>query len=64
MFEKLLRNKISEPDFSKIIVQVDTLKENYNVFAYYVIKTILIHNFQDFLSWCQTHNTSLLQFNK
>lgn len=31
MFEKLLRNKISEPDFSKIIVQVDTLKENYNV---------------------------------
>jgi hypothetical protein len=39
-------------------------KEKSNVLAYYVIKTILIHNFQDFLSWCQTHNTSLLQFNK
>ena len=39
-------------------------KEKSNVLAYYVIKTILIHNFQDFLSWCQIHNTSLLQFNK
>ena len=39
-------------------------KEKSNILAYYVIKTILIHNFQDFLSWCQTHNTSLLQFNK
>jgi hypothetical protein len=39
-------------------------KEKSNILAYYIIKTILIHNFQDFLSWCQTHNTSLLQFNK
>ena len=39
-------------------------KEKSNILAYYVIKTILIHDFQDFLSWCQTHNSSLLQFNK
>jgi hypothetical protein len=39
-------------------------KENTNVLSYYVIKLILIVNFQSFLSWCDTHNTSLLQFNK
>ena len=39
-------------------------KEKSNILAYYVIKTILIHNFQDFLSWCQRNNSSLLQFNK
>ena len=39
-------------------------KERSNILAYYVIKTILIHDFQDFLSWCQRHNSSLLQFNK
>ena len=39
-------------------------KEKSNILAYYVIKTILIHNFQDFISWCQTNNPSLLQFNK
>ena len=39
-------------------------KEKSNILAYYVIKTILIHNFQDFLGWCQIHNSSLFQFNK
>ena len=38
--------------------------EKSNILAYYIIKTILLHNFQDFLMWCQNHNTSLLQFNK
>ena len=39
-------------------------KENTSVLSYYVITLILINNFQDFLSWCQTNNTSLLQFKK
>ena len=38
--------------------------ENTNIFAYYIITTILINNYQSFLSWCQKHNTSLLQFGK
>uniref|UniRef100_A0A6C0LM36 Uncharacterized protein n=1 Tax=viral metagenome TaxID=1070528 RepID=A0A6C0LM36_9ZZZZ len=43
----------------------DTLyKENTNVLSYYVIKTILLNNFQGFLSWCATNNLSLLQFKK
>ena len=39
-------------------------KEKTNILAYYVIKTIMLHNFQDFLSWCKRHNTSLFQFKK
>lgn len=39
-------------------------KENTNVLAYYVIKTIMLNNYQSFLSWCKTHNISLLQFKK
>ena len=39
-------------------------KENTNVLSYYVIKTILINNYQYFLSWCKNNNFSLLQFKK
>ena len=39
-------------------------KEKSNVLAYYVIKTILINNYQGFLFWCKTNNFSLLQFKK
>ena len=35
-----------------------------NVLSYYVITTILIYNYQSFLYWCKTNNTSLLQFKK
>lgn len=39
-------------------------KEKSNVLSYYVIKTILMNNYQDFLFWCSKHNLSLLQFKK
>lgn len=39
-------------------------KEKSNVLAYYVIKTVLLNNFQGFLSWCSKHNFSLLDFKK
>ena len=39
-------------------------KERTNVLAYYVIKTIMINNYQSFLLWCNTNNYSLLQFKK
>jgi len=42
----------------------DTLyKEDTNVLSYYIIKTILINNYEGFLSWCNNNNISLLQFN-
>ena len=39
-------------------------KENTNVLAYYVIKTILLTKYQSFLSWCKNNQFSLLQFKK
>ena len=39
-------------------------KENTNVLSYYVITLILFNNYQEFLSWCNSNNTSLLQFKK
>ncbi len=41
-------------------------KEDSNVLSYYVIKTILINDYPDFLEWCVKNNggSSLLQFKK
>ena len=38
-------------------------KEKTNVLSYYVIKTILLNNYQSFLEWCNKNNLSLLKFN-
>lgn len=37
-------------------------REDTNVFAYYVIKTVFLYFNESFLEWCTTHNTNLLQF--
>ena len=39
-------------------------KEKTNVLAYYVMKTVLMSNYEDFLTWCYTHNVSLVLFKK
>ena len=39
-------------------------KEKTSVLSYYIIKTILINNYNTFLLWCKTNNFSLLQFKK
>lgn len=39
-------------------------KENTNVLSYYIIKTILLNNYCDFLLWCSNNNDTLLQFKK
>ena len=49
---------------SSILLRENFYKEKTNVLSYYVIKTILIYNYQGFLSWCKKNNFSLLQFNK
>jgi len=46
------------------ILRENLYKEKTNVLAYYVIKTILINNYQEFLLWCKAKNLSLLQFKK
>lgn len=39
-------------------------KEKTNVLSYYVLKTIMICNFQGFLDWCKKNNFGLLDFKK
>ena len=39
-------------------------KEDTNILSYYVITLILMYNYQSFMSWCKTNNTSLLEFKK
>ena len=39
-------------------------KEKTNVFAYYIIKNVLLYNNAEFLVWCKKHNNNLLSFNK
>ena len=57
------KNLYSESKQSQILRNT-LYKEKTNVLAYYVIKTILINNYQGFLIWCKQNNFSLLQFKK
>jgi len=45
-------------------IRENLYKEKTNVLSYYIIKTILINNYQGFLLWCSEENSSLLQFKK
>ena len=37
-------------------------KEDTNVLSYYIIKCVLLNNYQGFLAWCDKHNDAILQF--
>ena len=39
-------------------------KEDTNVFAYYVIKNILLYHYTDFLDWCDKNNINTLRFDR
>ena len=39
-------------------------KENTNVLSYYVLKNVLLNNYNEFLGWCDTNNTNIFQFVK
>jgi hypothetical protein len=39
-------------------------KEDTNVLSYYIITSILLNNYQEFLSWCNINNISILNFKK
>jgi hypothetical protein len=57
------KDLFSNSEHSKILRE-NLYKEKTNVLSYYVIKSVLINNYQGFLSWCKTNNFSLLQFKK
>lgn len=46
------------------ILRENLYKENTNVLSYYIIKAVLLNNYQDFLAWCEKNNLSLLDFKK
>lgn len=46
------------------LLRENLYKEKTNVLSYYVIKAVLMNNYQGFLHWCNTHNSSLIQFEK
>ena len=46
------------------IARNNLYREKTNVFAYSIIGTILLINYQDFLNWCDTNNLSLMTFKK
>ena len=39
-------------------------KENTNVLSYYILKNILLNNYNEFLDWCDKNNTNTFQFVK
>jgi hypothetical protein len=46
------------------IARDNLYREKTNVFAYSIIGTILLINYQEFMEWCNTNNLSLLSFKK
>jgi len=39
-------------------------KEETNVFSYYIVKCILLYNYDAFLKWCEKNNINTLRFDK
>jgi hypothetical protein len=39
-----------------------TYSEKTNMFAYFVVKTLIIFNINSFFTWCKSNNTNILQF--
>ena len=49
---------------NNIVARDNLYKENTNIFAYYVLKAVMINDYIGFLEWCKTNNTSFIQFTK
>lgn len=58
-YENLFRSDSMSISFRKILYKEDT-----NVLAYYIIKTILLFFNDDFLKWCLINNNNILKFDK
>jgi len=54
---------VDDSENSKQIVS-SFYRENTNVFAYYVLTSILLNNYRSFLPWCANHNGSGLHIFK
>lgn len=52
---------ISNTEENKILKHT-LYRENTNVFTYYILKMVLLFNYDSFLYWCNVNNSSLLKF--
>ena len=57
------RDLYSKTEYAKVHRE-NLYKEKTNVLSYYVLKTVMLNNFQGFLLWCNKNNLSLLNFKK
>ena len=46
------------------IVRENLYRENTNVFSYYIITTLLLSHYEEFIGWCDKEHTSLFAFKK
>jgi hypothetical protein len=63
-FMGLTYNDLYSANKRSALLRNTLYKENTNVLSYYIIKTVLLNSYQSFLLWCNTNNSSLLQFKK
>ena len=62
-FMGLTYSALIKKDVSSQLLRNSLYKEETNVLSYYVITTILMNNYQLFLSWCNNHNSPVFLFN-
>jgi len=58
-YENLYKN-----DKISISLRNTLYKEKTNVFAYYIITSILLNDYTKFLKWCNINNFTMIKFNK
>ena len=63
-FIGLTYNHLYSNSKESVILRKTLYKEKTNVLSYYVIRVILINNYQGFLQWCNKNNSNLIQFKK
>ena len=50
--------------YSDLFNKNNNYREESNVFAYYIVKTLLIENIDEFIEWCYTYNINYINFKK
>ena len=62
-FMGLTYNNIHESGEKNAYLRKNLYREDTHVFAYYILTSIFLNDYCGFLSWCNNHNTALLQLN-
>ena len=62
MNKLLTHMKLKYTDLYTNPTLLDTYREETNAFVYYVITSILMSNYPEFIQWCSNNHTYLMQF--